>query len=67
MRKIFNSKSPPKVHACADSRRNFGTTNLKTAVLKVGDRSGGWVTESEVFLSQSGSSALGTRGGLSVQ
>ena len=33
MRKIFNSKSPPKVRTCADSRRNFWTTgNLKTAV-----------------------------------
>ena len=32
MRKIFNSKSPPKVHACTDSRCNFCTANLKTAV-----------------------------------
>ena len=32
MRKIFNSKSSPKVRACADSHRNFWTTNLKTAV-----------------------------------
>ena len=28
----FNSKSPPKGRACADSRRNFWTTNLKTPV-----------------------------------
>ena len=27
MRKIFNSKSPPKVRACADSRRDFRTTD----------------------------------------
>ena len=33
MRKIFYSKSPPKVCACTDSRRNFWTTNLKTAHL----------------------------------
>ena len=32
MRKIFNSKSPPKGRACADSRRDFWTKNLKTAV-----------------------------------
>ena len=32
MRNIFNSKSPPKGRACADSRRNFWTTNLKTPV-----------------------------------
>ena len=32
VRKIFNSKSPPKVRACADSRHNFWTTNVKTAV-----------------------------------
>ena len=32
MRKIFNSKSPPKGHTCTDSRRDFWTTNLKTAV-----------------------------------
>ena len=38
MRKIFNSKSPPKVRACADSRRNFWTTNLKTAVLPSEER-----------------------------
>ena len=31
MRKIFNSKSPPKGRTCADSRRDFWTTNLKTA------------------------------------
>ena len=29
---IFNSKSPPKGRACADSRRNFWKTNLKTPV-----------------------------------
>ena len=32
MRKIFNSKSPPKVHACADSCRDFLTTDLKFPV-----------------------------------
>ena len=32
---IFNSKSPPKARACADSRRNFWTTNLKTPVCQV--------------------------------
>ena len=32
MRKIFNSKSPPKVRACADSRRDFRTTDLKFPV-----------------------------------
>ena len=32
MRNIFNSKSPPKGRACADSCRNFWTTNLKTPV-----------------------------------
>ena len=32
MRKIFNSKSPPKVRACADSRRDFRTTDLKSTV-----------------------------------
>ena len=32
MRNIFNSKSPPKGRACADSRRNFWTTNLKAPV-----------------------------------
>ena len=33
MRKIFNSKSPPKVRACADSRRDFRTTDLKFPVV----------------------------------
>ena len=28
----FNSKSPPKVSACADLRRKFVTTNLQTSV-----------------------------------
>ena len=28
----FNSKSPPKVSACADFRRKFVTTNLQTSV-----------------------------------
>ena len=32
MRKIFNSKSPPKMHACADSCRDFLTTDLKFLV-----------------------------------
>ena len=32
MRKIFISKSPPKVHACADSGREFLTTDLKFPV-----------------------------------
>ena len=30
MRKIFNSKSPPKVCACADFHRKFVPTNLQT-------------------------------------
>ena len=30
MRKIFNSKSPPKVRACADSRRDFRTTDFNS-------------------------------------
>ena len=32
MRKIFNSNSQPKVHACEDSRRDFWTTDLKFPV-----------------------------------
>ena len=28
----FNSKSPPKVSACADFRRKFVTTNLQTSI-----------------------------------
>ena len=32
IRIVFNSKSPSKVRACADSRRNFWTTNQKTTI-----------------------------------
>ena len=32
MRKISYSKSPANVHACADSRRDFWTTNWKSTV-----------------------------------
>ena len=35
MRKIFNAKFPPKGCACADSRRDFWTTNWKIPVLTV--------------------------------
>ena len=41
MRKFFNSKFPPKGRACADSRRDFWTTNWKIPV----QRFAGWLAQ----------------------